>query len=85
VIGQLLSFIIVSVFFPLSPINIWMAFIAFRVFDIFKPWPIRTIEHALETRSTFYTISVVVDDVIAGIFSGILTCILYNIYSHQFS
>jgi phosphatidylglycerophosphatase A len=80
VIGQLLCLHIVQIFFDLNFWIITVAFVLFRFFDIFKPWPIRNIERSLENRTVFLAISVVLDDVLAGLFAGlgsiaILKCI----------
>jgi phosphatidylglycerophosphatase A len=52
---------------PVVP-DLWsfvLGFVLFRVFDIVKPWPIREADHRL--RGGF---GIMVDDVLAGIFSG---------------
>jgi phosphatidylglycerophosphatase A len=46
----------------------WIAaFVAFRVFDIVKPWPIRLVDERLPGG-----LGVMMDDVVAGIFAAIL-------------
>jgi phosphatidylglycerophosphatase A len=47
----------------------WMlaGFALFRFFDIVKPWPIREADHSLKGG-----LGIMLDDVIAGIFSGVL-------------
>jgi phosphatidylglycerophosphatase A len=66
VVGQLLCYLIVSAFYPLSRINVLVGFVAFRFFDILKPWPIRKVERAMEKIPSIWSISVVVDDIFAG-------------------
>ncbi|MCF8474526.1 MAG: phosphatidylglycerophosphatase A [Emcibacter sp.] len=51
---------------PLSPGPFILAFAAFRVFDIYKPWPIRIFDE----RHDAY--GVMMDDVIAGFFASII-------------
>jgi phosphatidylglycerophosphatase A len=51
VIGLLLCALIVLMFFSLNIWNIALSFGLFRLFDIFKPWPIKNIERSLEERS----------------------------------
>lgn len=70
VIGQLLTFALVSYVQPLSMLTIVGCFGAFRFFDIVKPWPIRTIERSLEQKPPFQALSVVLDDVLAGLFAA---------------
>jgi phosphatidylglycerophosphatase A len=52
---------------PVVP-DVWsfvLGFALFRVFDIWKPWPIREADHRLHGG-----LGIMVDDVLAGIFSG---------------
>jgi phosphatidylglycerophosphatase A len=53
----------------------WIAigFVLFRIFDILKPWPI-----SLADRELHGGFGIMLDDVIAGIFAGVLLqCIYY--------
>lgn len=45
----------------------WLAggFVLFRLFDIWKPWPIREADHSLAGG-----LGIMLDDIIAGIFAG---------------
>lgn len=43
--GQWVTVAIISYFYGLSLLTLLAAFLAFRVFDIFKPFPIHQIEH----------------------------------------
>jgi phosphatidylglycerophosphatase A len=43
-----------------------LAFVAFRVFDILKPWPIREIDHGMRGGA-----GIMLDDVLAGIFAAL--------------
>ena len=52
------------------PVNLWtlvMAFLVFRFFDIVKPWPIGTIDRTLKGG-----LGIMVDDLLAGIYSWLL-------------
>lgn len=44
------------------------ALVAFRVFDIWKPWPIRRLEHLRPIG-----VGIMFDDLLAGVFGGALT------------
>jgi len=73
VAGQLIAFLFV-------PINAgWWAIIAgfalFRLFDIWKPYPIRRLE-ALESG-----LGVMADDVLAGIYAAIVMSLLVSIHA----
>ncbi len=50
------------------PLSLWIltGFILFRLFDIWKPWPIRLLEHKIPGG-----FGVMLDDVVAGIFAAI--------------
>jgi phosphatidylglycerophosphatase A len=72
VAGQLITFLFV-------PMNsgwwvIIMGFIAFRLFDIWKPYPIRRLE-SLESG-----LGIMADDVLAGIYAAILMSFATSIY-----
>jgi phosphatidylglycerophosphatase A len=45
-----------------------VALVAFRVFDIWKPWPIRRLEHLRPIG-----VGIMFDDLLAGIMAGLLT------------
>ena len=59
VAGQMLAFFCV----PFSIVNIVLGFLAFRVFDIFKPWPIRKLEPLP------HGIGIMADDLLAGVYA----------------
>ncbi|MDX1561570.1 MAG: phosphatidylglycerophosphatase A [Gammaproteobacteria bacterium] len=46
---------------------VWLAlgFIAFRIFDIFKPWPIRDLDHRLAGG-----LGIMLDDVVAAVYAA---------------
>ena len=55
------------------------SFITFRLFDIFKPWPIVIVDKKIKNG-----LGVMLDDAIAGIFSTIATIFIYIIYALWF-
>ena len=59
VAGQLLTFFMI----PFSAMNIVLGFVAFRTFDILKPWPIRKLEPLP------YGIGIMADDLLAGVYA----------------
>ena len=65
VIDEAAGMMIALLFLPMEPAYMAAAFILFRLFDIFKPFPIRIAERAPSP------IGVVLDDVIAGIYANI--------------
>jgi len=43
-----------------------IAFVAFRIFDIFKPWPINRLEHLSHNG-----LAIMADDILAGVFAAL--------------
>ncbi|MEQ8165348.1 MAG: phosphatidylglycerophosphatase A [Alphaproteobacteria bacterium] len=51
---------------PLNPTAYLLAFVLFRLFDIWKPWPIRHLESALPPA-----FAIMADDVVAGLYASL--------------
>ena len=64
VVGQWLALLAV----PAAPVPVLLAFALFRLFDIWKPWPIRLLE-----RRVAGALGVMIDDVVAGVFALAVT------------
>lgn len=71
VVDELVGCLIPLVVFPFSWVWVTAGYVAFRFFDIVKPWPIRLFE-----RSTKGALSIVGDDVLAGIAATLLLFVL---------
>lgn len=65
--GQWTAIAIIAVFFGITFVTIISAFIVFRLFDIFKPFPIRQIEHI---GPAWW--SIMADDLLAGIMGAVV-------------
>jgi len=77
VVGQWVSLGIVSIFYPLLSLQIVIiSFLTFRFFDIFKLFPTGYFD---ELKTGF---GVMMDDVIAGIYSGVATILILKIYMY---
>lgn len=50
----------------LTPLSLLLAFLLFRLFDIFKPWPCNWLDQKLTGAA-----SVMLDDVMAGIYAAL--------------
>ncbi len=61
VAGQLLTFL----FLPANMLNIILGFVAFRAFDIWKPFPIRRLE------SLKGGVGIMADDLLAGVYGNL--------------
>lgn len=59
---------------PYSWQTIVSGFILFRVFDIFKPWPINWIDTKVHNG-----LGIMLDDLIAGCFAGLILLLIYKI------
>lgn len=77
--GQAVTFLAVLFLMPqgISGRQIWMitiaGFLAFRVFDIAKPWPIRKLEKLPAGWG------ILADDLLAGVYGGIVLLLCYKI------
>jgi len=71
IIGQLIVFAFVP--FALSLWLVVVGFVLFRIFDIWKPYPIRTVEDLPNG------IGVCADDIVAGVYGGICLSVIYVI------
>ena len=72
VAGQMIALLSIPLFVP-GWLPVFTAFIFFRAFDIWKPYPIRRLE-ALESG-----LGIMADDVLAGIYALILNSILISL------
>lgn len=70
VVDELAGVAIAIAFVPWTLFHVTGAFVLFRIFDIWKPGPIRTVEHRLPGAW-----GVMFDDVLAGLFAGTLMLI----------
>ena len=70
--GQSLTFLILSVYTGtfISVLNIFLGFLLFRFFDISKIWP----ANFFDKKHT--PVSVMLDDLVAGCYAGIILIIL---------
>jgi len=66
-LGQWLTLLIALVALPATPLVFVLAFTGFRFFDILKPGPIKVIEHAGPAWWSIHA-----DDILAGIFAGLV-------------
>ncbi len=67
VIDEFCGFLVSFLFIPLSAGTALAAFFLFRLFDILKPFPIRTLESSLRGG-----LGVMADDIMAGVYTNII-------------
>ena len=65
---EIVGLALTLVLLPLDPLTLLLGFLAFRLFDIVKPWPVSWADRSLPGG-----LGVMVDDLIAGLFAGALT------------
>lgn len=72
---EIVGYLITMLGLPLNWIWVVGGFLLFRLFDIWKPWPIRWVDRHVKGG-----LGIMLDDVIAAIFA----CVLLNLASHFF-
>jgi phosphatidylglycerophosphatase A len=69
---EVIGYAVTMLAVPAEPLWMLAGFALFRLFDIWKPWPIREADHSLKGG-----LGIMLDDVLAGIFAG---AILYLVH-----
>lgn len=59
-----------------EPVWILVAFLCFRVADVWKPWPIRDVDHSLAGG-----LGIMLDDVLAAVYAAFVTFLMQNIFT----
>lgn len=72
VVGQLITFVFVP--FNVGMGAVMLGFLLFRIFDIWKPYPIRRLE-ALESG-----LGIMADDIVAGVYAATVMSLLTSVY-----
>jgi phosphatidylglycerophosphatase A len=73
VVDELAGQWIACAFAPASLLGFALAFLMFRCFDIFKPWPIRHVERL------HGGIGIMTDDVVAALMAGVILVVLSHV------
>ncbi len=73
VIDEIVGYLITMGLIPLHLIKVIVGFILFRVFDIFKPFPIKRLERIGGGWG------IMLDDAIAGLYAALILRILFKI------
>jgi phosphatidylglycerophosphatase A len=74
VAGQLVALLFLPFFYTMSLWLVLMGFILFRLFDIWKPYPIRKLE------SLGGGLGIMADDLLAGLYAAVLLSLVTPIY-----
>jgi phosphatidylglycerophosphatase A len=76
VIDEIVGMLITMAAVPLTPLTVLSGFILFRIFDIVKPFPVNFFDQRFHGG-----IGIMLDDVIAGIYSlAVLQLLLYLLF-----
>jgi phosphatidylglycerophosphatase A len=70
VIDELVGFLITMLGFPITPHTLVLGIVGFRLFDIWKPWPINILDRKLKGG-----VGIMMDDVAAGVLAHVLVWI----------
>ncbi|UCG72302.1 MAG: phosphatidylglycerophosphatase A [Chromatiales bacterium] len=73
---EIVGMLFVLLWLPPEPLWIGAAFLAFRLFDIWKPWPIRDLDHSVPGG-----LGIMLDDLLAAAYAVLLTVPLQRIFA----
>lgn len=73
---EIVGMLVVLMFLPPEPLWICTAFFAFRLFDIWKPWPIRDVDHSVSGG-----LGIMLDDILAAAYATLLTIMLQRLFA----
>ncbi|MGM7373061.1 phosphatidylglycerophosphatase A, partial [Acinetobacter baumannii] len=72
--GQSITFLPLLYLQQINWIWVITGFILFRIFDVWKPWPIRVID-----RQVHGGVGIMLDDIIAGVWAALCTLIIIHL------
>ena len=76
-LGMMLCLLLLKMFGPYwNILSLSSSFLFFRLFDIWKPFPIRTIDQYLLSHKKTQSLAVIVDDLLAGIMAFVFTYLI---------
>jgi len=77
---EIVGYLITMAAAPHGVVWIILGFLLFRFFDILKPWPIRRIDKLVEGGW-----GIMLDDIIAGIFSWLALQVIFLVYTNNYN
>jgi phosphatidylglycerophosphatase A len=75
VVDELIGFLVTMIWLPVTAKSILLGVAAFRLFDIWKPWPVRALDAKVGGG-----LGVVVDDVAAGVLAHALVWVMLGLW-----
>lgn len=79
VIDEFAGMMLTLLFIPLSWVSIVLGFALFRLFDIWKPWPIRLVD-----KQVHGGVGIMLDDLLAGVYAGFALLVVSGIVTMGF-
>lgn len=73
---EFVGFFITMIFLDVTILSVVVAFFLFRIFDIFKPWPISWLDENVHDGT-----GIMIDDLVAGLFAGVTAKLIFLAYS----
>ena len=73
VVDEVVGMVAAGAMLPATWTSAWLALVLFRVFDVWKPYPIRRLEYLPGG------IGVVADDLLAGVYAGVVARMLLSV------
>ena len=74
VIDEVVGMLVTLSFVSYGVMTYFCAFLLFRLFDIWKPWPISWVDKNIKGG-----LGIVLDDLIAGLFAGAIICAIISL------
>ena len=74
VIDEVAGMLVALAFIPHTALAYFQAFVLFRLFDIWKPFPISWADKNLKGG-----FGILLDDLLAGLFAGVILCALFSL------
>lgn len=75
VIDELVGYLVTMVFLETTIKSLLLGFVAFRLFDIWKPWPVNALQESLKGGT-----GIVMDDVAAGVYGMALVWLILRVW-----
>ena len=72
VIDEVAGFFVALLFIPFSILNLFSAFVLFRLFDIWKPYPINYVDDNVKGA-----LGIMLDDILASVYSIITLIVIF--------
>ena len=79
--GIFFGLFLLNIFAQLSIFNIIFYFVLFRIFDIFKPYPICAVEKFMKQRDNMIGIGIMFDDILAAVGAVFVQIVLLGMIS----